>query len=101
VNIHHYPKKSYSNAYIIKGHTNEEAGNSSSEQMWTVWAKEIRLDNVAVSYWINAQDSESILFPLGGIIAVPGELEPDPTYWTPADGRSLLYLSIQSSLMLY
>lgn len=90
VNIDHYPKKSYSLSYITKGHTNQEAGKSSSKQTWAGWAEETRPDNVAVSYWINARDSAPNLFPLGGIIAVPGGLEPDPNYWTPADGRSLL-----------
>ena len=90
VSITHFPPDSSTKLYTISGHANLKESGLSRNYLFSGGAKESRPNNVSVDHYIYASStSDPTNFPLGGIIGIPGDGEPDTRYWTLADGRSI------------
>ncbi|GFF29768.1 protein RhiB [Aspergillus udagawae] len=90
VKIPHYPV----NATIIdnvRGYDNIRDHDYVDESIWSGGAAESRPVNKYVRYYIlTSPPTVSDGFPLGGIVAIPGTVPPNPLFWAACDGQRLL-----------
>lgn len=73
---------------VALGHDNLVADSNATTVTFIGGADETRPNNSAVSYYCLSDDSTGDAFPVGGIIAVPGNYTPDGN-WLSAQGQSL------------
>ena len=91
VNIPHFPPDDTYGVYAVSGHNNLHNSPYKSDASFEGGASESRPKNASVQYYIHGFEATGSNdgFPIGGIIAVPGNGTPNPDYWAVADGSSV------------